>query len=260
MSKLRSAFGDSATIRNRTLRHYRRTPKLLVAAAVQPVIFLLIFEAVFRGQYEALHDTDYIEYLLPGILVQGVLFGSIQTGLALAEDINLGIMDRFRAAPIAPHAVLDGRIGADAVRNTIVFVVVSVTGVLLGFEFHGTLFEVFLAIVLVVLIGVAFSWVQAYLALVTGDAETMQVVGYIWVFPLAFLSSAFVPTSTMPEWLQVFAENQPISFVVDAVRALTKGGYVAHDTIGAFVWIAAILLVFVPLATRRFARLSYATR
>jgi len=256
MSSWRAVFGDSATIRSRTLQHYRRTPKLLIAAAVQPVIFLLIFEAVFRGQFEALHDTPYIEYLLPGILVQGVLFGSIQTGLALAEDINLGIMDRFRAAPIAGHAVLDGRITADLVRNTIVFVVVSVTGVLLGFRFHGTVPEVFLAYLLVIAIGAAFSWVQAYLALVTRDAETMQVVGYIWVFPLAFLSSAFVPTSTMPEWLQVFAENQPISFVVDAVRALTKGGYVAHDTLGALLWIAAMLIVFVPLATRRFSRLS----
>lgn len=252
----RAFFGDSATIRNRTLQHYRRTPKLLVAAAVQPVIFLLIFEAVFRGQYEQIHDAPYVEFLLPGILVQGVLFGSIQTGLALADDINLGIMDRFRAAPISSHAVLDGRITADLVRNTIVFIVVSVTGVLLGFRFHGTVPEVFLAYILVILIGAAFSWVQAYLALVTGDVETMQVVGYIWVFPLAFLSSAFVPTGTMPEWLQVFAENQPISYVVDAVRALTKGGYVAHDTIGAFLWIAAILAVFIPLATRRFRRLD----
>ena len=256
MSARRSVFGDSAVIRNRTLRHYWHTPKLLIAAAVQPVIFLLIFEAVFRGQYEQLHDGPYVEYLLPGILVQGVLFGSVQTGLALAEDINLGIMDRFRAAPISSHAVLDGRIGADAVRNTIVFLVVSATGFLLGFRFHGSVPEIFLAYILVVAIGIAFSWVQAYLALTTGDAETMQVVGYIWVFPLAFLSSAFVPTSTMPDWLQVFAENQPISYVVDAVRALTKGGYVAHDTIGAFIWIGAILLVFVPLAIRRFSRLA----
>jgi len=256
MSFWQGFLGDSATIRGRTLQHYRRTPKLLIAAAIQPVLFLLIFEAVFRGQYEQLHDTPYIEYLLPGILVQGVLFGSIQTGLALAEDINLGIMDRFRAAPIAAHAVLDGRITADLVRNTIVFVAVSATGVLLGFRFHGSLPEVLLAYLLVILIGAAFSWVQAYLALVTGDAETMQVVGYIWVFPLAFLSSAFVPTSTMPEWLQVFAENQPISYVVDAVRALTKGGYVADDTLGALLWIAAILIVFIPLAARRFRRLG----
>ena len=141
-------------------------------------------------------------------------------------------------------------------RNTIVFVVVSGTGLLLGFGFHGSVLEVLLAYLLVVAIGVAFSWVQAYLALTTGDAETMQVVGYIWVFPLAFLSSAFVPTSTMPDWLRVFAENQPISYVVDAVRALTKGGYVADDTIGAFAWIAAMLIVFVPLAIRRFSRLA----
>ncbi len=256
MNRLRSIIRDTATVRNRTLRHYWRTPKLLVAATVQPILFLLIFEAVFRGQFEQLHRSDYIEYLLPGILVQGVLFGSTQTGLALAEDMNQGIMDRLRSAPISSQAVLSGRISADIVRNTIVFVAVSVTGVLMGFRFHGSVPEVFLAFILVVAIGVAFSWVQAYLALVTGDPETMQVVGYIWVFPLAFLSSTFVPTGTMPQWLETFAEHQPISYVVDSVRALTKGGHVSPDTLDAFIWIAVILLIFVPLAIRRFSRLD----
>jgi ABC transporter DrrB family efflux protein len=256
MSGIRSFFRDSATLRDRTLLHYWRTPKLLVAAALQPILFLLVFQAVFKGEYEQLKNLPYIEFLLPGILVQAVIFGSTQTGLALAEDMSLGVMDRFRTAPIASHAVLDGRITADAVRNTMVFVVVSATGVVLGFRFHGSILEVLLAYVMVVLIGVAFSWVQAYLALLTRDAETMQVVGYIWVFPLTFLSSAFVPVKTMPEWLQGFAEHQPVTYVTDTVRALTKGGHVPHDTIGALVWIGAIMLVFIPLATRRFARLA----
>jgi ABC-2 type transport system permease protein len=253
---LRSLFRDSATLRDRTLRHYVRTPRLLVAAALQPVLFLLVFEAVFKGQYEALRHAPYIEFLLPGILVQAVIFGSMQTGLALAEDMSLGVMDRFRTAPISSHAVLDGRITADVVRNTFVFIVVSLTGIVLGFRFHGNPAELLLAYVLVISIGVAFSWAQAYLAMATRDVETMQVVGYIWIFPLTFLSSAFVPPHTMPDWLQKFAVHQPVTYVVDAVRALTKGGYVAHDTIGAFVWIVGFLLVFVPLATRRFARLA----
>jgi ABC transporter DrrB family efflux protein len=256
MSRLRSLFRDSATLRNRTLRHYWRTPRLLVAAALQPILFLLVFQAVFKGEYEALKNLPYIEYLLPGILVQAVIFGSTQTGVALAEDMRLGVMDRFRTAPIASHAVLDGRITADAVRNTFVFVLVAASGIVLGFRFHGSVPETLLAFLLVVSIGVAFSWVQAYLALATRDVETMQVVGYIWVFPLTFLSSAFVPTKTMPDWLQKFAEHQPVTYVVDAVRALTKGGHVGHDTVGAAVWIAAIMLVFVPLAIRRFARLA----
>jgi ABC transporter DrrB family efflux protein len=256
MSRIRSVFRDSAILRDRTLRHYLRTPRLLIAAALQPILFLLVFQAVFKGEYEQLKSLPYIEFLLPGILVQAVIFGSIQTGLALAEDMKLGVMDRFRTAPISPHAVLDGRITADAVRNTFVFIVVSITGIVLGFRFHGSIGEVLLAYLLVVAIGIAFSWVQAYLALATRDVETMQVVGYIWIFPLTFLSSAFVPTKTMPDWLQKFAEHQPVTYVVDSVRALTKGGHVAHDTIGAVVWIAAILLVFVPLATRRFAQLA----
>ncbi len=138
-----------------------------------------------------------------------------------------------------------------------VFVLVAATGVLLGFRFHGTVPDVLLAYLLVVAVGVAFSWVQAWLALVTRDPETMQVVGYIWVFPLSFLSSAFVPPGTMPHWLQGFADNQPVTKVVNAVRGLTRGGHVSHDTLWALVWIAAILIVFVPLATRRFARLAY---
>ena len=167
-------------------------------------------------------------------------------------------MDRFRAAPIAGHAVLDGRITADLVRNTIVFVVVAVTGVLLGFRFHGNVAEVS-AYLLVVGIGAAFSWVQAYLALVTGDAETMQVVGYIWVFPLAFLSSAFVPTSTMPEWLQA-SPRISRSRSWSTRSGHNQGGYVAPDTIGPIALIAVILAVRIPLATRRFNRLSCSFR
>ncbi len=250
------ALGDSATLRNRTLRHYMRTPRLLIVAAVQPILFMLVFDAVFEGLFISTRRGPYIQFLVPGILIQAVVFASIQTGVALAEDLSLGVMDRFRSAPIAAHAVLNGRITADIVRNTVTFVLLVVTGYALGFRFHGTVFDVFAIYAVVIAFGMAFSWVQAYLALVAGDVETMQIVGYIWVFPLIFLSSAFVPERTLPGWLQVFARHQPITHAVNTVRALADGRYPAGDLLWTIAWIAALLVIFAPLATRRFARLA----
>jgi ABC transporter DrrB family efflux protein len=251
-----AAFSDSATLRNRTLRHYLRTPRLLVVAAVQPILFMIVFDAVFRGLFARTHTGSYIEFLVPGILIQAVVFASTQTGVALAEDLSLGVMDRFRSAPIAPHAVLNGRITADVVRNTVTFVLLVATGYVLGFRFGGDVLDVLLIYVVVIAFGMAFSWVQAYLALLTGDVETMQIVGYIWVFPLIFISSAFVPAGLLPGWLHGFARHQPITYAVNTVRDLSHGIAPGHNLLWTVVWIAAFLLVFIPLATRRFGRLA----
>jgi ABC-2 type transport system permease protein/oleandomycin transport system permease protein len=250
------AFGDSATLRNRTLRHYLRTPRLLVVAAVQPILFMVIFDAVFRGLFERTHAGSYIEFLVPGILIQSVVFASTQTGVALAEDLSLGVMDRFRSAPIGSHAVLNGRITADVVRNTVTFLLLVATGYVLGFRFGGTIFDVLGIYVLVIAFGMAFSWVQAFLALVTRDVETMQIVGYIWVFPLIFISSAFVPAKTLPAWLHGFARHQPITYAVNTVRSLAHGRAPGDDLLWTIVWIVGFLLVFIPLATHRFSRLA----
>jgi ABC transporter DrrB family efflux protein len=255
-----NGLSNTIQIVKRNVRRNFRIPQLLIFSSIQPIIFLLLFNFVFGGAVTAGSggDVEYINFLLPGILAQTALFGAIQTGVGLAEDLDKGVIDRLRSLPIARYAVLAGRTIADAVRNTFVIILMSGVGFLLGFRFQEGFLKFVLGAGLVVLFAYAFSWVSAVIGMLLKDAETVQVAGFLWVFPLVFASSVFVPVETMPSWLQVFARNQPVTQVVNSVRHLTQGGvpdgstYIWHT----LLWIVGIIAVFAPIAVWRYRKIQ----
>ncbi|MEA2461256.1 MAG: type transport system permease protein, partial [Actinomycetota bacterium] len=228
---------------------------LLVFSTIQPVMFVLLFAYVFGGAID-IPNVKYIDFLMPGIFVQTVLFGSTQTGVGLADDLSKGMIDRFRSLPMARSAVLAGRTLSDTVRNLFVVLLMTGVGSLIGFRFHAGIPAAIGAMLLVVLFGFAFSWISANIGLAVRDTETAQTAGFIWLFPLVFASSIFVPVQTMPGWLQTIARANPISSAVNAARALCLGGPTLNPVIHALLWALAISLVFVPLAVRRYRRMT----
>ena len=253
-----NGISNTLQLVKRNVKRNFRIPQLLIFSSIQPVIFLLLFNFVFGGAVSAATDTDYINFLLPGILAQTALFGAIQTGVGLAEDLGKGVIDRLRSLPIARYAVLAGRTLADAVRNVFVVSLMSVVGFMLGFRYQEGAINFILGIGLIVLFGFAFSWISAVIGMVLKDSETVQVAGFLWVFPLVFASSVFVPVQTMPDWLQVFARNQPVTQVVNAVRHLTQGGVPDGSTYVwvSLLWIAGIIAVFAPIAVWRYRKIQ----
>ncbi|HEY1633938.1 MAG TPA: ABC transporter permease [Acidimicrobiales bacterium] len=248
------AVGDIAAIAKRNLLHVARTPQLLVFSTIQPVMFVLLFRYVFGGAIST-PGTTYVNYLMAGIFVQTTLFGGAQTAVGLAEDLRGGIVDRFRSLPMARSAVLAGRTFADLTRNVFVLLLMVIVATGVGFRFHNSPLPDFVAMLVVLAFGYAFSWVFAYVGMVVKEPETAQVAGFIPLFPLVFASSAFVPVATMPGWLQGFARVQPVSVTVNAVRALTEGGPIYHWLWQMVVWTGLILVVFVPLAVARYRRI-----
>jgi ABC-2 type transport system permease protein/oleandomycin transport system permease protein len=214
-------------------------------------MFMLLFTYVFGGAVNV-GDLDYIDYLLPGILIQTVVFGSIQTGVGLAEDLSKGMIDRFRSLPMARSAVLAGRTLADTLRNVFVVLLMAGVGALLGFRYHAGVELAVLAPVIAVAFGFSFSWLAAFIGMTVKDAETAQVAGFVLVFPLVFASSQFVPVETMPGWLQAFAKVNPITAAIDAMRALTLGGPLASPLWKTLAWAVGITVVFAPLAVWRY--------
>ncbi len=237
----------------RNLIYYTRDPRLMIFSSVQPVIFLLLFTYVFGGAIKTSVD-NYITYLLPGIIIQVALFGSMMTGIALSTDLSKGIMDRLRSLPIAEGAILAGRTITDIIRNIFVLIIMIGLGYLIGFETSAPLGDFVLGILIALMFGFVFSWISATIGLAVKNPETAQVAGFIWLFPLMFASSIFVPISTMPDWLQAFAERSPITYTVDAVRALWLGGDFEDPLFYSFLWSGVLLLIFVPLAIRSFKR------
>lgn len=246
---------DTAVMVWRNLLRYIRLPQLLIFSTIQPVMFVLLFAYVFGGAINV-GNVKYIDYLLPGILVQTVVFGSTQTGVGLADDLSRGMIDRFRSLPMARSAVLAGRILADATRNTFVVLLMLGVGSLIGFRTHAGILPAVAALGLAVLFGFAFSWISAFIGTSVKDTETAQVAGFIWVFPLVFVSSAFVPVESMPGWLQTVAHFNPLTHIVSTMRALFLGGPVATHAWKALSWIAGILLVFIPVAVNRYRSIS----
>ncbi len=246
---------DTLIVAERNLVRLTRAPDLLLAFTVQPVMFVLLFVYVFGGAILVPEFYDsYAAFLLPGIIVQNIAFGGFVTALGLNEDLHKGLIDRFRSLPMARSAVLSGRTLADIVTNTLSVVVLLVTGLIIGFTFDASLLEIIGGFGLLLLFGYAFSWIFALLGLIVSSPEAANSLGFIAVFPLTFISSAFVPVESMPAGLQWFAEINPFTIVVDAMRSLWVGAPAHNSVWGAVVWSLVIIAVFAPLAVSRYRR------
>jgi ABC-2 type transport system permease protein/oleandomycin transport system permease protein len=243
-----------AMITARNLRRLVRIPTLIAFATVQPILFVLLFTYAWGGAVHPPGVDTYIDYALPGIWVLSIAFGASQTGVAIADDLATGMIDRFRALPMARSAVLAGRATADAGRNLFVLGLMTAVGYAIGFRFHAGLTAALAAIGLALAVGLAFSWVFALLGLLVRDPESAGIGGLLAVIPLIFTSSTFVPVATFPGWLQAFANVNPITVFVDALRALCLGGPVATHVLHAVAWLGGLVAVTVPAAVWRYRR------
>jgi ABC transporter DrrB family efflux protein len=251
---LTETLADSRVMATRQLRKVLRRPMYVVYLFVQPVIFVLLFRYVFGGAIDT-GGVSYVNYLMPGVIAMTAIFGALTTGLGITEDLAAGVVDRFRSLPIARSSVLIGRTAADLAANLVSLIVMLLIGFAVGFRPSQPVYEVVLAFALVLAFAYVFSWISAYVGLSVRDPETAQSVGFIWVFPLVFASSAFVPTDSMPGAVKAFASVNPVTLVVDAARHLTIGhGSALHPALGALAWLAGLMLVFVPLSLRAFRR------
>jgi ABC transporter DrrB family efflux protein len=244
---------DSVTIAWRNMLAVVRNPQLLVIDTVTPVMFVLLFAFVFGGAINT-PGVSYVTFLMPGIFVQTVVFGGTNTAVGIAEDLQKGVIDRFRTLPMAPSAVLIGRAFADLLRNIYVVVIMTIVGFLIGFRPTCTPAEFVLALTLVALFGYAISWLSANVGLRAKSAAAAQGAIFIPIFPLTFVSSAFVPVATMPEWLQPIAEANPVTVVVNATRTLFLGIPDTGLVLSAMAWIVGLVAVFAPLAIRTYRR------
>jgi ABC transporter DrrB family efflux protein len=254
---IRRLWVDTVIIAERNLVRLPRAPELLLAFTVQPIMFVLLFRYVFGGAIKVPYGS-YVDYLIPGIIVQNIAFGGFVTALGLNEDLHKGLIDRFRSLPMARPAVLAGRTFADVVTNALSMTILIVTGLIIGFHFHTDLGHVFAGVGLLLLFGYAFSWFFALIGMLVKSPESANSVGFIAVFPLTFISSAFVPVQSMPAGLQAFAKVNPFSIVVDAMRALWLGFPAQNYVWGAFVWTVVIIAVFAPVAVARYRRTAAA--
>jgi ABC transporter DrrB family efflux protein len=251
---LSETIADSRVMAVRQLRKVLRRPTYVVFAFVQPVMFVLLFRYVFGGAINT-DGVDYVDFLMPGIIVQTAIFGALITGLGLTEDLKAGVVDRFRSLPIARSSVIVGRTAADLTINVFTLTVMVLVGLAVGFRPSEPVYDLALAFALVLGFSYVFSWISAFVGLSVRDPETAQSAGFIWVFPLTFASSAFVPSSSMPGALEAFAEVNPVTLAVDATRALTIGeGDALSPGLGTLAWLVGLLIVFVPLALRAFRR------
>jgi ABC transporter DrrB family efflux protein len=255
------ALKDVWIITKRNLRRFIRMPQLLLFATVQPVMFLLLFTYVFGGAIAVPGDVSYIDFLIPGILVQTVMFGSTNTATGLTEDLAAGVIDRFRSLPMARGAVLGGRTFADLVRSAAVNTLMIFVGFLIGFRPDG-IPQLLAGLILALMFGYSMSWVFAAVGLVARTPEAAQSASFLVVFPFVFASSVFVPVQSMPSWLQVFAENQPVSVIATTVRGLTFGiealpsGKTIEGMVAlSLVWIILIFAVASPLSVQLYRRI-----
>src|SRR3989344_4034881 len=252
---LKWVISDTIAMTWRGLLRYVRMPQLLIFSTIQPILFLLLFAYVFGGAIKT-PGLNYINFLVPGILVQVVIFGSVQTGVGLAEDLGKGMIDRFRSLPMARSAVLTGRTLADLVRNIFVMILMIAVAGIMGFRAEGGFFRLVLALGMIALFGFAFSWISAAIGLSVRNSETAQVAGFIWVFPLVFASSIFVPIDTMPAWLEAFANISPITVTVNSVRALMSGTPIGDNWWQALIWIVGIMVNFSTLAVLQYRKVK----
>lgn len=263
MSSTGEALHDGWVVAKRNLIKIKRIPDLLVFSTIQPIMFVLLFAYVFGGAI-TIPGVNYREYLMPGIFVQTVAFGAGVTAIGLADDLQKGIVDRFRSLPMSRAAVLVGRTTSDLMNNMFVTLVMSLTGLIVGWRIHDGFARGVAGYLLLFLFGYAMSWISAVIGLSVRSVEVAQSAGFIWMFPLTFLSNAFVATDTLPGWLQPVADWNPISSMVLALRdlwgnapeGLARGsGFPAEHPIPlAIGWCLLILAIFVPFAINRYRR------
>ena len=252
------ALSDAWVVTKYNLIAVPRVPELLVFLTIQPILFVVLFRYVFGGAINT-PGLSYVDFLIPGIIVQTVAFGGITTGIGLAEDLQKGVIDRLRSLPMARYALLAGRTVADIGRNLFSIVLMVAVGFIVGFSFHDTdVAKIVAGVLLLLLFGFAFSWIAALIGLSVPNAEVAQSAGFIWLFPLTFASSAFVPVDSMPDWLQAFADVNPVTQTVNAVRELWLGAPSGNAILWSIVWSLGLVAIFAPLATLRYRRTSRA--
>jgi ABC transporter DrrB family efflux protein len=254
-SALRWAISDVLTIARRNLLALVRIPTFLVFAVIQPVMFVLLFRYVFGGVIQV-PGVDYVNFLIPGILVQTTIFGAVGTAIGLAEDLQHGLIERFRALPMARIALLGGRTVADLTRNVGVVIIISLVGLAVGFRPTGTLVSYLQACLLMLVFAYCLSWGFAFVGLAAPNSEAAQAMTFPIIFPLTFASSVFVPVDRMPGWLQSFAVHQPVSEAADAVRGLMLGVPHGDSTWITLAWSIGAILVLAPLATRQYRKVA----
>lgn len=246
------AAQDTLTIAWRNIIAMKRVPQVLVFSTIQPIIFVLMFRYVFGGAINPGGGIPYVDYLMPGIFVQTITFGSMQTGVGLADDLTKGLIERFRSLPMARSAVLAGRTVADLARSVFVFMLMTGVGFAVGFRLHTNVFAFIGGLLILLAFAFALSWVFAMLGLTMRNAEAAQAAAFPIIAPLVFASSAFVPLTSQPGWLQVFSAHQPVTLTVNAIRALCIGGPTIGPVAQSLAWSIGIVAVFAPLAVRKY--------
>jgi ABC-2 type transport system permease protein len=256
MSALAMSVNDTLVVARRNLKRIPRQPDLLIAYTIQPIMFVLLFVYVFGGAIQT-PGFDYVDFLMPGIIVQSIAFGGFVTALGLSEDVQKGLIDRFRSLPMSRAAVLAGRTFSDVLLNCLSLVVLLSVGFLAGFNFiDSSAGQIILGIVLLLLMGYTFSWIFALVGLFSSSPETANSIGFTLIFPLTFASSVFVPAASMPDGLRQFAEANPFTTWSDAIRSLWIGTPPHSDVWMSFVWIVALIAVFAPLAVSRYRQVA----
>ncbi len=263
---LSDGLRDTSVIMRRNVMRNLRLPELIIFATIQPVLFLLLFNYVFGGSIgQSLGGAfggKYINYLLPGMLVQTAMFSAMQTAIGLTEDLSAGVIDRFRSLPIARSAVLAGRTLADMLRSVFVVTLLTVVGYVVGFRTADGLPKLVVGLIFCLLFGFAISWVMAFVGLAVKTPEAANSAAFLPLFPLMFASSIFVPVDTLPGWMQAFAENQPVTVLSDTMRGFILGDEflathrfsMTQLVLYSLFWIGLILFVAVPLAVRKYRR------
>jgi ABC-2 type transport system permease protein len=256
MNAIVASASDTLVLARRSLKRIPRQPDLLTAYTIQPVMFVLLFVYVFGGAIDS-GSFDYVDFLMPGIIVQSIAFGGFVTALGLSDDVRKGLIDRFRSLPMSRAAVLTGRTTSDIALNCLSLVVLFSVGFIAGFNFiDATAGNILLGIVLMLLLGYAFSWIFALVGLFSSSPETANALGFTTLFPLTFASSIFVPVSTMPDGLRQFAEANPFTTWADAARSLWLGTPPHSDVWMSFVWCFVLIAIFAPLAVSRYRHVA----
>src|SRR5918999_4691900 len=248
-----TALSNVLSIARRNLLHIKANPEQLVEMTIQPFMFLALFVYVFGGAIAG-SSREYLQFALPGILVQSIAFTPFTTALGLNMDFQRGLIDRFRSLPIARSAVIGGRIMADGARITWSILIITGFGVLLGFRFGDGALEALGAALLLLLFGLTMCWPMAFIGIMSRSSESVNTWGFLIILPLTFASSTFVPVETMPGWLQTFVKGNPVTHVIDATRGLMLGGPVAEPLIDSAIWLVIITAVFAPLAVAKYRR------